>query len=50
MLAIPLSLGVIGLAWVFYRPMLGIPLLILTVAGVVGVIMLILKKRRAKAA
>lgn len=48
-LAIPLSLITIGVAWVFYRPLVGIPLLLLGIGGLVGVKVLAAKKKAAAA-
>ena len=47
LIALPLTLIVISIAWVFYRPMVGIPILIVGVAGVVGAF--VLKSKNAKA-
>jgi len=45
--AIPLTLITIALGWVFYRPLVGVPLL---VAGVAGFVLLIVLARKRKAA
>lgn len=46
-LAAPLSLLTIALAWVFYRPLIGIPLLLLAVGVLVGGFMLARKRKTA---
>ena len=38
LLSLPLSLLVISVAWIFYRPLIGIPLVIAAVAGFVFLI------------
>lgn len=38
------SLGTIGIGWVYYRPMIGLPLLGLALAGVAGLIILAVRK------
>ena len=43
---IPLSAVVIGIAWIFYRPLLGISLLIVAVAGIVFLVRKILSQRK----
>lgn len=43
--AIPITLGTIGLAWLFYRPLLGAVLLGAAVAAVIGVIYLVRSRR-----
>lgn len=48
--ALPLSLGTIALAWLAYRPLIGIPLLIVTVASAIWGIRLLLKKKRKTSA
>jgi hypothetical protein len=48
LLALPLSLATIGVGWVFYRPLIGVPLLIGAVALLVGGIWLL--RRRSPAA
>jgi hypothetical protein len=45
-----LSLMTIAVAWIFYRPLLGIALLILAAGGIAALVSLGLKKQRARAA
>ena len=47
-IAIPLSLLVIALAWLFYRPLLGIGLLLLAAAVIAGVVFFV-RSRQNKA-
>lgn len=49
-MALPLTLITIAIAWVSYRPMIGIPLLVLGVGGLIALIMLGRKRKAAKAA
>jgi len=49
LIALPLSLVTIAIAWVAVRPLLGIPLLLIGVAGIVAVVWW-LRRRRAVAA
>jgi hypothetical protein len=49
-IALPLSLITIAIAWVAYRPLVGIPLLGVGVLGLVGLFMLGRSRRAAKAA
>lgn len=48
-LALPLALITIALGWVTYRPLVGIPLLVVAVGGLVGLTMLGRSRRAAKA-
>ncbi len=50
LIAFALSMMVIALAWLWYRPLLGITLLILMGAAVFGIVTLIMKARAAKKA
>ncbi|MBO4344534.1 MAG: TMEM43 family protein [Victivallales bacterium] len=50
LVALPISLLVIALAWIFYRPLLGIALLVIVVVCVVLVIKKLLAAKAAKAA
>ena len=50
LLTIPISLVVIAFAWIFYRPLIGIPLLVVAVAAVIFLIRKILEVRKTKAA
>ena len=45
-----LSLLTVGVAWLFYRPVLGVALLVLAIGAMVGLVMLAGKKKAAKAA
>jgi hypothetical protein len=49
-LAIPLTLITIAIGWVAYRPMVGIPLLVVAVLALVGLFMIGSKRKAAKAA
>ncbi|MCP5537341.1 MAG: TMEM43 family protein [Akkermansiaceae bacterium] len=49
LLAAPLSLITIAIAWIFYRPVIGIPLLLVAVVGLVFLIRKIAAVRKAKA-
>ncbi len=49
-IALPLSLLTIAVAWVAVRPVLGIALLVLVLVLVAGLVLLFVRKRRAKAA
>lgn len=44
--ALPLTLVIIALAWLAYRPLIGIPLLLMAVGSIVFGIMKLLKRRR----
>ncbi|MEP2775903.1 MAG: TMEM43 family protein [Luteolibacter sp.] len=48
LLTIPVSLTVIAFAWVFYRPLIGIPLLVVAVAGFVFLIRKIMQARKGQ--
>jgi len=48
-LAIPISLVVIAIAWIFYRPLIGIPLIVLAVAGFVFLIRKLMSQRKRQA-
>jgi hypothetical protein len=39
----------VGVAWIFYRPLLGVPLVLLAIAGITSLIMMALKKKQAAA-
>ncbi|MBI3184305.1 MAG: TMEM43 family protein [Myxococcales bacterium] len=45
-----LSVITVGVAWLFYRPVLGAVLLAVSVAGIVGLVMLGIKRKKARAA
>ena len=45
LIGVSLSLVVIAVAWVFFRPLLGIPILIIGLAGIIGLVMLGKKKK-----
>lgn len=47
-LALPLTLLTIALGWVTYRPLVGIPLMVLAVGGLVGLFMLGRSRRAAR--
>ena len=47
LLSAPLSLITIAVAWVFYRPLIGIPLLILAGLGITFLIMKIMGLKKA---
>jgi hypothetical protein len=49
LVAVPLSLITISIAWVFYRPLIGIPLLVGGVAVLAGALILTRKKKKALA-
>jgi hypothetical protein len=49
-LAFGLSFLTISIAWIFYRPLIGIPLLILALAALIGGFVLAQKKRAARRA
>jgi hypothetical protein len=49
LIGVSLSLVVIAVAWVFYRPLVGIPVLIVGIAGIVGLVMLGKKKKAGTA-
>ena len=44
------SLATISLAWLFYRPLIGVPLLVAGIGMVVALVKLILKARSARVA
>jgi hypothetical protein len=46
LVAVPLSLITISIGWVFYRPLVGIPLLVAGVAALVGAFVLFRKKKK----
>jgi hypothetical protein len=48
-IAFPLSLITIAIAWVAYRPLVGIPLLTVGVLGLVGIVMLVRSRRKPAA-
>jgi hypothetical protein len=48
--AFPLALITISIAWVAYRPLIGIPLLLVGVGGLVGVVLLVRSRRKPAAA
>jgi hypothetical protein len=48
--AAPLSLITISIAWVAYRPLIGIPLLTVGIVGLVGVVLLVRSRRKPAAA
>ncbi|MDP4897688.1 MAG: TMEM43 family protein [Akkermansiaceae bacterium] len=50
LLTVPLSLMVIAFAWVFYRPLIGIPLLLVAVAGIVFLIRKIMQAKKTRMA
>jgi predicted Kef-type K+ transport protein len=49
LLTVVLSFSVIAVAWIFYRPLIGIPLILVAVAGLVFLVMKLMgqKKRQA---
>ncbi len=49
LLTIPISLVIIAVAWIFYRPLVGIPLLIAAVIGIVFLIKKIMDQKRKPA-
>ena len=44
--AFALSFLTIGIAWIYYRPMIGIPLLVIAGLGFIGIIVMVVKGRR----
>ncbi len=48
LLAIPISLVIIAFAWIFYRPLIGIPLLIAAVAGIVFLVKKLLDQKKSQ--
>lgn len=50
MLSLPISLLVIAVAWIFYRPLIGIPLVVLAVGGFVFLISKLVSQHRKKPA
>jgi len=50
LLSLPLSLLVISVAWIFYRPLIGIPLVIAAVAGFVFLIRTLMAQKSKRAA
>jgi hypothetical protein len=50
LVAFCLSAVTIGIAWVYYRPIIGIPLLVVGIGGMVGLFMLARKRQAAAAA
>jgi hypothetical protein len=50
LLSLPLSLLVISISWIFYRPLVGIPLVILAVGGFVFLISKLFAQRKRKPA
>lgn len=49
LLSVPLSLLVISVAWIFYRPLIGIPLAIVAVAGFVLLIRKLMAQKKSQA-
>lgn len=49
-MALPLTLITIALGWITYRPLVGIPLMVVAVGGLVGLVMLGRSRRAAKPA
>jgi hypothetical protein len=45
-----LSLLTVAIAWIFYRPLLGIPMVVISVGAIVGLTILGSKRKKAKAA
>lgn len=50
LLSLPLSLLVIAVAWIFYRPLIGVPLVIVAIAGFVFLISKLMAQRNKRAA
>lgn len=50
LLSLPLSLLVIAVAWIFYRPLIGVPLVIVAIAGFVFLISKLMAQRTKRAA
>ena len=50
LLSLPLSLLVISVAWIFYRPLIGIPLVIAAIAGFVFLIRTLMAQKKKRAA
>ena len=50
LLTIPISLVIIAIAWIFYRPLVGIPLVIVAIAGFVFLIRKLLAARNSRQA
>jgi hypothetical protein len=45
LVALPLAFTTIAVAWLFYRPLIGVPLVILSIGGIVWLCMLVKKRR-----
>jgi Transmembrane protein 43 len=50
LLSLPLSLLVISVAWIFYRPLIGIPLVVAAIAGFVFLIRTLMAQKKKRAA
>ena len=48
LLSLPLSLLVISVAWIIYRPLIGIPLVIAAVAGFVFLIRTLMAQKKKR--
>jgi len=49
LLTVVISFFVIAVAWIFYRPMLGIPLILVSVAGLVFLVMKLMAQKKRQA-
>jgi hypothetical protein len=49
LLSLPLSLLVISVAWIFYRPLIGIPLVIAAAAGFVFLVRTLMAQKKKRA-
>lgn len=49
LLSLPLSLLVISVAWIFYRPLIGVPLVIAAIAGFVFLISKLMAQKKRQA-
>lgn len=45
LIAFAFSMTTIATAWIFYRPIIGIPLIVLAIMAIAGLVMLGLKKK-----
>ncbi|HPZ07878.1 MAG TPA: TMEM43 family protein [Candidatus Eremiobacteraeota bacterium] len=48
LVAIPIWTITVAVAWIYYRPLIGIPLLVIALGGIVGVIYLVFMRKKAK--
>ena len=50
LLTVPISLVIIAFAWIFYRPLVGIPLLIAAVVGIIFLVKKLMDQKKSQAA